>query len=75
MYTYLKKYCRSPTQSFASKSELMYEGLTTSDVRWNFEKFLIDRSGRPVARYSEKFAAESIAADIELLLTTPDEFH
>jgi len=38
------------------------------DVAWNFEKFLVDRSGNVVKRYSSVATPESIAADIEKLL-------
>ena len=29
----------------------LYKPLHNSDIRWNFEKFLIDRRGRPVMRF------------------------
>lgn len=32
---------------------------TTGDVRWNFEKFLVGRDGRVVARFASKVAPES----------------
>jgi glutathione peroxidase len=37
-------------------------------VRWNFEKFLIDRNGRVVKHYRSKIAPQAIAEDIEVLL-------
>ena len=37
-------------------------------IKWNFEKFLVDRQGEPVARYSSLTKPESIEADIERLL-------
>ena len=36
----------------------------TSDVTWNFEKFLVNRSGDVVARYGPKTTPEEIAADL-----------
>ena len=39
-----------------------------NDIRWNFEKFLIDRNGNPVKRFSPKIKPAELAADIELLL-------
>ena len=39
-----------------------------NDIRWNFEKFLIDRNGNPVKRFSPKTKPAELAADIELLL-------
>lgn len=40
----------------------------TSDVRWNFAKFLIDHEGTPYKRYSPQKAPLDIKDDIELLL-------
>lgn len=37
-------------------------------VKWNFEKFLIDRQGNVVKRYSSVTEPKDIAADIEKLL-------
>jgi glutathione peroxidase len=37
-------------------------------IKWNFTKFLIDRTGRPVKRYSPRTKPEAIAPDIEALL-------
>lgn len=38
------------------------------DVKWNFEKFLVDRSGKPVRRYGSPFDTRAIEADLEALL-------
>jgi glutathione peroxidase len=38
------------------------------DIKWNFGKFLIDRKGNPVARFSPAIAPEKLAAEIEKLL-------
>ena len=45
---------------------------TTGDIRWNFEKFLVDRSGEPVRRFSPLVEPESeeILGAIESLLAT-----
>jgi glutathione peroxidase len=37
-------------------------------IKWNFTKFLIDRSGAVVKRFAPKDAPKTIAADIEKLL-------
>lgn len=39
-----------------------------TDIKWNFGKFLIDRSGKVVARYSPALAPDKIEADIEAVL-------
>ena len=37
---------------FAALTELPREGEEAADVSWNFEKFLVDEEGRPVARFA-----------------------
>jgi len=39
-----------------------------ADIRWNFEKFLVDKSGKVVKRYSSRDEPSAIAKDIEALL-------
>jgi glutathione peroxidase len=43
-------------------------GLLGSAIKWNFTKFLIDRSGKVVGRYAPTTTPESINRDIEALL-------
>jgi glutathione peroxidase len=42
--------------------------LGSKAIKWNFTKFLVDRSGKVVARYAPTTRPEDIAADIEKLL-------
>ena len=42
--------------------------LGSEAIKWNFTKFLVDRSGRVVARYAPSTRPEAIAAEIERLL-------
>jgi glutathione peroxidase len=44
--------------------------LGSSRIKWNFTKFLIDRRGEVVARYSPTTTPEKLEADIEKLLAT-----
>jgi glutathione peroxidase len=43
-------------------------GLLGSAIKWNFTKFLIDRSGKVVARYAPTTTPEALTKDIEALL-------
>ena len=45
----------------------------SGDVRWNFEKFLVDRSGEPVQRFSPLVEpeADELMDGIETLLAAP----
>lgn len=42
--------------------------LGSKAIKWNFTKFLVDRSGRVVRRYAPTTRPDAIAADIEALL-------
>ncbi len=48
------------------KNTLPLEG--KNDIRWNFEKFLIDTNGVPVKRYAPKTKSAELEKDIEDLL-------
>ncbi|MES2602201.1 MAG: glutathione peroxidase [Pseudomonadota bacterium] len=43
-------------------------GLLGSSIKWNFTKFLVDRAGKVVARYSSTTAPGALIRDIEKLL-------
>jgi len=68
VYTFLKSSCPSPSLTFATKEKLYYHPLHANDIRWNFEKFLIDCQGRPVARYTPSFPPENMVDDIQALI-------
>jgi len=56
LYRYLKKNLSGPLGS---------------TIRWNFAKFLIDRSGKPVKRYSPPMKPLKLVKTIKLLLEEP----
>lgn len=71
LFTFLKDNCPPAVRSFAPKDRVHYSELKANDIRWNFEKFLIDRRGVPVMHYSEKYDPSDIEADIrDLLMAT-----
>ena len=43
-------------------------GLLGSSIKWNFTKFLVDRSGKVVARHAPTARPESLKKEIEALL-------
>lgn len=49
------------------KSEMPLEG--KNEIRWNFEKFLIDKNGKPVKRFAPKTKPTDLVAEIENLLS------
>lgn len=44
------------------------KGLMTSEVKWNFTKFLIDREGNVVNRYAPQTSPKKIKEDLEKIL-------
>jgi glutathione peroxidase len=40
----------------------------TRNIKWNFTKFLVDRKGNPIKRYSPRVKPESIIEDVQRLL-------
>lgn len=53
LYTYLKSQQR---------------GMLTAGIKWNFTKFLVDRSGAVIARYAPTDRPETLESDIAALL-------
>ncbi len=55
----------APLFAFLKKEK---KKLLGDDIKWNFEKFLIDRDGNVIKRYESLIAPDKIANDIENLL-------
>lgn len=69
LYTYLKAFCPPVQEAFNTEGPgIYYKPYKNSDVRWNFEKFLINKKGKPVLRYHTAYQPEDIRKDIEDLL-------
>lgn len=70
IYTFLKSRCPSVRKEFQASYKLYYEPYHQDDIRWNFEKFLIDDRGQPVRRYDESLDPMDIVPDIDAMLKT-----
>jgi len=73
LFTYLKSQLPLPKggdgeQLMGDPKFIIWDPVKRSDISWNFEKFLIDRNGKPVKRYSRRYPTLDIAKDIEKLL-------
>ncbi|CAJ0609122.1 unnamed protein product [Cylicocyclus nassatus] len=51
LYEFLKESCPQTVEKIGKTDELMYNPIRANDITWNFEKFLIDRQGRPRFRF------------------------
>jgi len=54
---------------------IMWKPVKRNDISWNFEKFLLDGSGRPRRRYSHKYEPRHIRKDVEKLLSHRERLH
>jgi len=51
LFTWLKSVCPPTQVTIGQLNMLHYTPIRTTDIVWNFEKFLIDRQGQPRYRY------------------------
>lgn len=58
----------SPRGAFDGVTISAWSPITRSDIAWNFEKFLFDKAGKLVKRYSRYYPTADIARDISALL-------
>lgn len=76
LYTYLKSAISrregkgNPLMSLviALSSRINGKSRQQSDIKWNFEKFLVDRQGNVVSRFDPTVKPQQLEASIELLL-------
>jgi glutathione peroxidase len=52
----------------ADPHNILWKPVRSDDIAWNFEKFLIDKSGNVYRRYSKEYETIKIARDIEKIL-------
>lgn len=69
LYTYLKERCGPTHDEF--QDNLFYDPKRVSDVRWNFEVFLVNKAGYPVYRFSEDAPMEDVANAVRGLMQVP----
>jgi len=68
LYTWLKSVC-PPTETLIGSLDMFhFSPIKTTDVVWNFEKFLIDRTGQPRYRYHP--GNWNFGKNVEPILTT-----
>lgn len=57
-----------PRGGFGGSTVVLWTPVSRSDIAWNFEKFLLNKDGELVKRYSRYYPTDAIGADIEALL-------
>lgn len=69
LFTFLKKSCPQVREGFSRKENLFSDRFFVRDIRWNFEKFLIDpTTGYVYKRYAEATEPIDMKKDIQHLL-------
>ncbi|KAG8175513.1 hypothetical protein JTE90_009147 [Oedothorax gibbosus] len=68
LYSFIKAYCPSTRGEFSDQTKLFYTPMRVRDIRWNFEKILVDSTGMPVTRYDPSTKPDDIARDIDKLI-------
>lgn len=57
-----------PRSGFGGTTVALWTPVSRTDIAWNFEKFLLDKDGNVVKRYSRFYPTAKIADDIDALL-------
>lgn len=71
IYTFLKNSCPPVGDTFGNpQNRLFWEPLKVSDVKWNFEKFLVGPDGRPVKRWFPRTPVSQVRRDVLAYLKT-----
>lgn len=52
LFKWLKYMCPRPTNILSSGNHFLWKPIEITDIRWNFEEFLLNHRGEPVRRYS-----------------------
>lgn len=72
VFAYLTAACpQTPGGQLPPASYIGWDPLTTADLAWNFEKFLVRRNGMPFRRYATAVDPNTIEPDIVALLAQP----
>jgi len=72
IFTHLKNVCPPPWEKFWPSEKNLWEPKQMNDIRWNFEKWLIDTDGKPFRRYSSYTEPQNLEQDINFLLGEAD---
>jgi len=69
LYTWLKGKCPPTTPEILPLQYISWSPVGVSDITWNFEKFLISKTGIPYKRYNPSIDPIFLRDDINLLLS------
>ncbi|ETE68810.1 Glutathione peroxidase 3, partial [Ophiophagus hannah] len=64
IYTFLKNSCPPVVETFGDTAKLFWSPLKIHDIKWNFEKFLVNPQGKPVMRWFHRTNVSTVKNDI-----------
>ncbi|XP_048459498.1 glutathione peroxidase 3 [Rhincodon typus] len=70
LFTYLKNACGPVGNSFGNPDKLFWQPLKISDIKWNFEKFLVGPDGKAVLRWFPQVPMVTVKEDILRFMST-----
>jgi len=73
IFNHLKRACPPPWEEFWPSEKCLWEPKHGSDIRWNFEKWLIAADGQPFRRYHSYTEPYNLEQDIRFLLGLANE--
>lgn len=68
LYTFLKASCPPPKELMGLAEDYFWDPIRTTDITWNFEKFLVDTNGQLIKRYEPAVDPNNIRDDIDAVL-------
>nr|XP_054773630.1 glutathione peroxidase 1-like [Lytechinus pictus] len=68
LFTKLKTSCPPAKRELGDPSRLYWSPMVVGDITWNFNKFLLDKTGVPFKRYDSAVEPKEIVDDIRLIL-------
>jgi len=70
VFQFVRNTCPSPTGLImGNKSDITWEPVMCVDIHWNFEKFLVDKNGKPFKRYTPDVYPDQLDSDVQYLLS------
>jgi len=69
VYSWILSRCDPAVPFFGDPKMLYYTPISQEDIRWNYEKMLIDRTGQPYRRYASSVEPFEIEEDIQFLIS------
>ncbi|XP_070592836.1 glutathione peroxidase 3-like [Erythrolamprus reginae] len=64
IYTFLKNACPPVVETFGDPARLFWTPMKIHDIKWNFEKFLVNPEGKPVMRWFHRTTVSTVKNDI-----------